>query len=209
LKEVDTGKEKVKKICDVLRRETLEPAKLEAEEIIRQAKLQATEIVNSAKAEAEKNKAAALEEIEKQKTVFTTSLHQAGKQSLEALKNEIETKLFNPALFQMFNRPLTEEKVILDLIEAVVEALKRDGIDANLDVYIPSKVSAKEINSQLIQRIGEELKSSTLSLGPIEGGITVKLSKENITIDITDQALKEWVSRYVRQDFRELLFGVS
>jgi hypothetical protein len=43
----------------------------------------------------------------------------------------------------------------------------------------------------------------------MQGGIAVKLVKENITIDITDQALEEWVSKYVRQDFRKILFGVK
>ena len=206
---MDTGREKVKKICDVLRRETLEPARQEADEIIRLAKLQAAEIVKSAKEEAEKNILESLKEIEKQKVVFTTSLHQAGKQSLEALKNEIEFKLFNPSLAEMLSRPLSETKVVLDLIEAVTLALKKEGTDANLDICIPPVVSIKDINNQLIQYIGENLKSCTVSLGTMQGGITVRLRKENITIDITDQALKEWVSKYVRQDFRKILFEVS
>ncbi|MES2199304.1 MAG: V-type ATP synthase subunit E [Chlamydiota bacterium] len=209
MKEMDTGREKVKKICDVLRRETLEPAKQEADEIIRLAKLQAAEIVKSAKADAEKSNVEALKEIERQRVVFTTSLHQAGKQAIEALKNEIESKLFNPALSQMFDRSLAETKVVLDLVEAVVVALKKDGIDANLDICIPPAVSVKDINSQLIQHVGENLKSCTVSLGTMQGGITVRLGKENITIDITDQALKEWVSKYVRQDFRKILFEVK
>lgn len=209
MKEIDTGREKVKKICDVLRRETLEPAKEEADEIMHQAKIQAAEIVKYAKEEAEKSKAAALEEIEKQRIVFTTSLHQAGKQALEALKNEIEKKLFNPALSQMFDRPLANSKVVLDLVEAVVVALKKEGTDTNLDICIPSAVSVEDINTQLVQYIGENLKSCAVSLGSMQGGITVKLAQENITIDITDQALKEWVSRYVRQDFRKILFGVK
>ena len=209
MKEIDTGREKVKKICDVLRRETLEPAKQEADEIIHKAKMQAAEVVKSAKEEAEKSKAEALQEIEKQKMVFTTSLHQAGKQALEALKNEIEQKLFNPALSQMFDRPLANTKVVLDLVEAVVGALKKEGTDTNLDICIPPTVSVKDINTQLVQYVGESLKSCAVTLGSMQGGITVRLGKENITIDITDQALKEWVSTYVRQDFRKILFGVK
>lgn len=209
MKEIDTGREKVKKICDVLRKDTIEPAKQEADEIISQAKLQAVEIVELAKAEAEKIKSDASREIEKQKAVFSSSLGQAGKQSLEALKNEIESKLFDPALSQLLNHPLTDEKVIVNLIGAVISALKKEGMDADLDVCIPAVLSVKEINDQLIKQVGENLKSSTISLGDMQGGITVKLTKENITIDITDQALQEWVSKYVRQDFRKILFGVK
>lgn len=206
---MDTGREKVKKICDVLRRETLEPARQEAEEIICLAKSQAAEIIETAKKEAEKINIQALQEIEKQRVVFTTSLHQAGKQAIEALKNEIEYKLFNPALSQMLNRPLSETKVVLNLIEAVIAALKKEGTDADLDVCIPPAISIKEINDQLIQYVGENVKSCAVSLGTMQGGITVRLGKENITIDITDQALKEWIYKYVRQDFRKILFEVK
>ncbi|MBS0627836.1 MAG: V-type ATP synthase subunit E [Verrucomicrobia bacterium] len=209
MKEIDTGREKVKKICDVLRRETIEPAKQEADEIIRQAKLQAAEIIKSAKEESEKIKSDTLKEMEKQKIVFLSSLQQAGKQSVEALKNEIESKLFDPALSKLLNSSLTEKKVVVDLIQAVISALKKDGVDADLDISIPPVISIKDVNDALIGLVGENVKSYKISLGSMQGGIAVKLVKENITIDITDQALEEWVSKYVRQDFRKILFGVK
>lgn len=49
MKGTDTGSERVKKICDVLRRETLEPARQEAEEIVLEARRQATSILEEAK----------------------------------------------------------------------------------------------------------------------------------------------------------------
>ena len=45
MKGLDTGREKIQKICDSLRKETLEPAKQEAREIIENAHMQASEIV--------------------------------------------------------------------------------------------------------------------------------------------------------------------
>ena len=44
MKGFETGKDKVKKICDVLKKETLEPAKEEAERIIAAAKLRGKRI---------------------------------------------------------------------------------------------------------------------------------------------------------------------
>ncbi len=208
MKELDTGREKVKKICDVLRKDTLEPAKREADEIVKQAKLQADLILKEAKEKAEKNLSDAQKEIERKHTVFTASLHQAGKQTLEALKNEIENKLFSPALAQLLNRPLSDDKVVFDLISAVVEALKKEGVDADLNIFVPRAVSAADINDRLLRIAGENLRSS-VSSGDIEGGVSVRLVKENITIDITDEALKDWMSKYVRQDFRKILFGVQ
>ena len=41
----DKGQDKIKKICDQLREETLEPAKQEAEEMLENAKKQAEKII--------------------------------------------------------------------------------------------------------------------------------------------------------------------
>lgn len=207
LKEIETGKEKVRKICDVLRRETLEPARLEAAELIRLAKLQAEEIINNAKASSEKIHAEAMASLEKQKSVFAASLHQAGKQALEALRNEIEGKLFNPALSGILARPLQDSKVVLDLIKAVLSAIEKEGLDTDFDVSVPASVSVKEINAAVLGQVGEKLRSGSVVAGSMKGGVEVKLFKENITIDLTDEAVKEWLSKYIRRDFRKILFG--
>jgi V/A-type H+/Na+-transporting ATPase subunit E len=207
VKELDTGREKVKKICDVLRRETLEPAEQEAKQIIRQAELRAEEIIKNAKAEALQLKAETLKELEREKVVFTSSLAQASKQTLDSLRELIEKKLFNPELSSVLARPLQDPKVIVDLIQVVVRALEKEGTSADLDVVIPKTVSAREINTSLAQNILHKLKDHSVSVGQIAGGVLVKLSQDNISIDITDEALKEWVSAYVRQDFRKFLFG--
>jgi V/A-type H+-transporting ATPase subunit E len=209
LKEVDTGSEKVKKICDVLRRDTLEPAKQEAEAITTRAKAEAAQIIQKAQSEAEKIKTQANLEIEKERKIFTTSLQQASKQMLEALKNEIEASLFDVELSKLLNRPLGQKNIVVDLVKAVVIALEKDGIDADLDVFVPSSVSKQEINEVLLHQIGERLRSTSVLIGSMEGGVELKLKKENITIDITDEALREWVSRYVRPDFRKVLFGAN
>lgn len=209
MKEVDTGSEKVKKICDVLRRDTLEPAKQEAEAITTRAKAEAAQIIQKAQSEAEKIKTQANLEIEKERKIFTTSLQQASKQMLEALKNEIEASLFDVELSKLLNRPLGQKNIVVDLVKAVVIALEKDGIDADLDVFVPSSVSKQEINEVLLHQIGERLRSTSVLIGSMEGGVELKLKKENITIDITDEALREWVSRYVRPDFRKVLFGAN
>ena len=54
MKGLETGKDKVKKICDVLKRETLEPAKHEADEIVASARKKADEILADAHKEAKK-----------------------------------------------------------------------------------------------------------------------------------------------------------
>lgn len=209
MKGTESGKDKVKKICDILRRETLEPAKNEAEEIIHTAKKQAEEIIASAQREAERLNAEAKKEIERQKNVFQSSLKQACKQALESLKQKIEEKLFNQELAKLITKHTQDPKVLSRLITAVVKAIEEKGIEANLSIYVPAAVPARAVNSLLTHEILEKLREKSVLVGPITGGIEVKLHKENITVDISDSALKELVAGYIRKDFREMIFSIA
>ena len=206
MKGIDTGKDKVKKICDILRRETLEPAKMEAEEVIQSAKNSAAVIVDEAHREAKRINEEARLEIGRQKNVFQSSLAQACKQALESLKQGIEEKLFNQELAKVIGKPMQDPKVLVQLIEAVVKAVEKEGLEANLSVYVPAAVPARAVNTLLAHGIIEKLKEKSVLVGPLTGGIEVKLHKENITVDISDVALKELVANYIRKDFRELIF---
>lgn len=202
-----TGSEKVKEICDELRRETLEPAKQKAEEMIIKAKEQAQTIIDEAEREAQKLLAETNLEIQRQKNIFNSSLHQAVKQALESLKQAIEEKLFIPELTRLIQKKMQSPDVIAHLIEAVIQAVKKEGIDANLSVYVPAAVPARVINEKLGQQIIESLKEKSVLVAPIGGGIEVKLHDHHITIDVSDTAIQELVANYIRKDFREMLFG--
>jgi V/A-type H+/Na+-transporting ATPase subunit E len=207
MKGTDSGSERVKKICDVLRRETLEPARQEAEEIVLEARRQAGALLEEAKQTAEQAQIQAREEIDRQKNIFQSSLHQACKQALEILKQNIEDKLFNQELSRLFAQQMQSPEVISRLIEACVEAIEKEGMQANFSVYIPAAVPARTINEMLGKEILEKLKEKSVLIGPLSGGIEVKLHDQNITIDLSDAALKELVASYVRKDFREFFFG--
>ena len=207
MKGIETGKDKVKKICEVLKRETLEPAKKEAAEIIQEAEIEAAMIVKAARHESERMIEEARQEIERQKNIFQSSLNQACKQSIQALKLNIEEKLFNQELHRQIVKQMLDPKALSQLITAVVKAVEKEGIDANLSVYVPAAVPARAVNALLINEILEKLKEKSVLIGTMAGGIEVKLHKDNITIDISDVALKELVANYIRKDFREIVFG--
>jgi V/A-type H+-transporting ATPase subunit E len=209
MKGTETGKDKVKKICDILRRETMDPAINEAEQIIRSAKEQAEQIVASGRSELEKMKEEARQDIERQRNVFQSSLSQACKQTLEALKQSIEEKLFYQELGRLITKQTQDPKVLAQLITAVVKGIEKEGVEASLSVYVPAAVPARSVNLLLAHEILEKLREKSVLVGPLTGGIEVKLHKENITVDISDAALKELVANYIRKDFREMIFGVD
>lgn len=207
MKSVNTGKDKVKKICEVLRQETLDPAKKEADLIIRQAREEAAKIVDHAKREAEKIHLEKRKKIEEERNVFESSINLACRKSLSTLKQEIEEKLFNLELADWIGREAKDPKVIGKLISAIIAGIEKEGIDGDLQALIPCSVSAKEVNQELAKGFIEKLKEKSVQIGDFQGGAEVKIVDQNITIDITDEALKVLVATFVRDDFRSLIFS--
>ena len=97
---METGKDKVKKICDAIRRETLDPSLREAEQIVEEAKKHAQRIVQAAHLEARGIQEKAAQELERQKAIFQTALSQASRQALETLRQWIEEKFFHQELWK-------------------------------------------------------------------------------------------------------------
>ena len=207
MKGLESGQDKVKKICDLLKQETLEPAISEAEEILHKARRRAEEIIAEAHRKIEEMHEVAHLEIEQQKAVFEASLAQACRQTLETLKEKIENRLFNPELAHLLTKPLQDAKIVAKLIEVVVQAIEKEGIDADLSAYIPAAVSAREVNELLSKKILEHLKEKGVLISSIGGGIEVKIVNQHMTVDLSDAAFRDLVAGYIRKDFRELIFG--
>src|SRR3990172_8844586 len=145
MKEMDTGKNKVRKICEVLRHETLEPAKKAAAEIIQEAEIEAERIVKEARHEKERLLEVVRQDIERKKNIFKAYLNKACKQSMLALKQNIEEKLFNQELHHQIIKHTRDPKALAQLITVVVKAIEKEGIDANLSVYVPAAVPSFSI----------------------------------------------------------------
>jgi V/A-type H+-transporting ATPase subunit E len=208
MKNLETGKDKIQKICDVLKKETLEPAKQEAREIIENAHLQAVNIVAAAKKEAIERLATAEREIEEKQKVFQSSLHLACRQGIELLKQKIESELFDRQLTEVIAKETADPKVIANLLTSFMKAMEERGIEEDFAAVIPKHISPRTINALLTQQILERLKGHSVSIGDFEGGVQIQMPSRQITIDISDQVVRELIAQYIRRDFRDLVFNV-
>lgn len=209
MKGLESGKDKVKKICEVLKKETLEPAQHEAEQIIAAANAQAQKIIADAQAKAEALLLEGTNTLERQRNVFQSSMNQACKQSIESLKQEIENKLFNNELSSMITMQMQDPKVIVEIISAVVAAIEKEGLETDITAFVASVIPARIVNSMLAQNVISKLREKEVVLGSLQGGVAIKLQDQNITIDISDQAVKDLVSQFIRKDFRDLIFAAN
>lgn len=207
MKTLEKGQDKIQKICDQLKQETIEPAKAEAKKIIEAAKKNAENIIADAEKQAEQIIKQARGQLEQERNVFRSSLHQASKQALESLQQEIEQKFFNDELQKLLEKELSNPKVVADLINALVAALEKEGLQGDLSVIIPKHVSAEEVNLLLLENVRKKLKNKPLELGHFGGGAQVKLHGKKMTLDLTDHAIRELLANYVSKDFRQMIFS--
>lgn len=207
MKTIEKSPEKIKKICSMLREEAIEPAQKEAQSIIKTAHSQAEAIVAEAHKSAEKLLLAAKTSIEQERNVFKSSLQQSAKQAVESLRQSVENKFFNENLYALIKKSGADPQLIANFINTIVKAIEKDGLSANLTVLIPSTVQPRQINELLLQDVLQSLQNQSVSIGAFAAGIQVKLNNQKVTIDITEEAIKELLSAHiVRKDFRKMIF---
>ncbi|MBM3191628.1 MAG: V-type ATP synthase subunit E [Chlamydiae bacterium] len=204
---VDSGKDKVKKICDALKKQTLDPAKLEAKTIVDNALKEAEKIVKRAKEEAKEVYEDNKKKLEQEKKAFRSSLHLAATQTLEVLKQEIENNLFDKPVGALFKEATLKEEVVAQFINIIVSLLKEKGLDANLLAFVPQKLSKPKVLESLTKEVLASLPEHAVHLSEMTGGAKIKLKEKNLVLEITDTSLKELFSQFLRDDFREVLFG--
>lgn len=208
MKGLETGKEKIQKLCDALKKETLEPAKQEAREIIENAHLQASEIVRDAQKKAEDLVQAAKLEIEERGKIFHASLQLAARQGIELLKQKIEEQLFDQQLSELVLKEMADPKVVSHLIDAFMKIMEEKGVEEDFVAVIPKSITPRSINSLLGKQILERLQNQTVVVGDFAGGAQIQLKGRRITIDISDVTVRELIALYIRRDFREMVYSV-
>jgi V/A-type H+-transporting ATPase subunit E len=170
--------------------------------------MKAAEIVREAEARAATLTSSSDSEMEEKKKLFQSSLALACRQGIESLKQKIEQELFNKELSQLVIKETSSENMIVKLIESFMRSLENQGIEEDFEAIIPKDISARSINTVLAKSILERLKQHTVELGDFRGGVKLRMEDRKITIDISDEVIKELVGNYIRRDFRDLIFQV-
>lgn len=207
MKALKHSHDKIQEICEILKKESLDPARKEASAILESAHQEALRIKHKAALEAETLLLQAKQAREQEYALFQSSLAQAARQSVEALRQSVLTRLFNPEIEAQVQQGSGSPDIVAQLIKAIVSALDKEGIFAPLSAYIPQHLAAEDVNRQLASNVLEKLKNKSVEVGSFKGGAQVKLNQKGMTIDITDSALKELLAAYLKKpEFRNLIF---
>lgn len=206
-KTLENAQDKIQEICDVLRKETLEPAKIEAESIIKEAHEQADRIIKEAHERGEKLLADMHKKLSQEKSVFESALEQGARQVVESLKQEIEEALFNKELHEEIEERTKDPKAVAKIIEAMIKAVEKEGVKTDLEALIPKSLKAEEVNALLAESALKKLSKKSVSIGGFDGGAELKVKGKQLTLQLTETVVKNMLSHFLRKDFRKLLFS--
>ena len=204
---MEPGKDKVKKICDAIRKETLDPALEEARGVVEEGKRRADEILEEARAEAERIRLEARREMQREKEIFEVGLRHACKLTLEELKQKVEKHFFHKDLSELVQKEMGDTKIIAQLLNAVVKAVETEGMEVNMEAYVAKTVDPKAIAKLLAKEVIDKLKGKEPKESQIQGGVVVRVPDQRLSIDVSDVVLKALVAGFIRKDFRALVFA--
>lgn len=178
--------------------------------MIEKAQEQVDEMIVQAQQNMEKLQASAKAAMELDMQAFHASLRQAAKQGLELLRQSIEEAFFNEHLPTLIEKEMEDPRLLADLINGIVKVLEKEGLSADLTVLVPEMIPVRQLNELLVREVLNNLNQHTVSVGDFNAGIKLKVRDKKMTIDISEDALKELLGgQMFRKDFRKMIFATS
>ena len=202
---LESGTEKVKEICKIIKEETLQPAKDEAQQIVNEAHAEADLIIKKASEDADDILKSLKKELEKTQNVSNASIELAIKQGVAKLK-QLSTSLFTDELQKMAFETMTKDDVMVKVVDSLVNAIQKDGTDINVRLVLAKNTDKDDFIKKLAVRVREKLEKEPIAFGDQAAGVVVKVIDKKIAFEITDKAIVQLLSTHLSEELREKLF---
>jgi len=207
MKHLDTGSDKIKKICDAIRHETLEPAKQQARLIVEQAIDQAALIIQEARAQADAVMENARKSHEKEKHIFESSMVHSAKLFKEKFCSDIETHFLSSSINKVSSHLFHQSDMCAQVVSALISGFKNKSLNGDLVVILSSELNKQDFINHLTSDVKKQI--SSVENGTFSQGVILKVEGENLRIDFNTQGLNEALMDSVRPDFRKYFYQGS
>ncbi len=194
----------LQELIDQIKKDGVEVAQTEAENIIKTAKAEADKIVADAKAEADKILATAKAENERIVKSGEDAIRQAGRNLLISFRESVSKEL-NALLGQNVTAVYSSD-ALAQLIIKVVETLANKPEADNLSVVLNNS-DLKALEETVIAGIKEKLNSGVTlkSSDSFDGGFRISVNDGGAYYDYSADAVVEMLSNYLSPKVTELL----
>jgi V/A-type H+/Na+-transporting ATPase subunit E len=212
----------VKELIQRLREEGVTAGSKQAQALLEEARVKAEDIIDQARREAELVRQQARADAQRSRTAGEEAIRLAVRDAILTLRSEI-TEQFAGRVRRLVAQSLDNEAFIKQLILEVVHRAPPARAVGPRQVLLPSDVvglddlrrnpeKVKEGTlSHLVLSLASDMLRDGVSFGNASDearGIRVKLTEEDVQIDLTERAIADLLLRHLLPRFRALLEGV-
>lgn len=198
----------IQDLLDKIKKEGVEEANKQSQEILDKARLEAEAIVKEAKEEAERTLTLAREEVRRKQEAFEQELSQSGRNLILGVKQEI-ISLMDRILRREVRSALTSD-VLRELIVKLVDRWNKDEEFQGVEVLL-SEEERKLLEDAVFHALQEELRKG-VSLKPVRAvgaGFRMGEKDGDLHYDFTDRGIAEVLSEYLNPRVAKFLTGAS
>lgn len=198
---------KLQELTQKLYNEGLSKGKQEAETLLSSAQKEAAEIVAKAKAQAEEIVKKAQTQAEESKKNTLTELSLAGKQSISAIKQQIEKLILTQAIDPAVSAANNDPKFIQELLLSVASNWSASSARVELSAVLPA--AKQEQLSGVVEQITAQSLKNGLEISfdsRVESGFKIGPKEGGYYISFSDKEFNALLGEYLRPQVSKLLF---
>lgn len=197
----------VEQLIDRLKSDGVAKGKHEADAILTDAKKQALEIVDAAQREADKILTDAKDEAERLRKTSGQALQLAGRDAMLKLRESFQLQ-FENRLRKLVGDSVREPDTLRKLILEVAGKNRPDSLGDDVQLLLPHAAGASDPLSSYVGGLTAEMLADGVTFGvgeDVDAGVRVRLGDRDVEVDLSDEALAAFLSRFLIPRFRELM----
>ncbi|MDZ7725895.1 MAG: hypothetical protein U5R06_24500 [candidate division KSB1 bacterium] len=193
---------KLENLIEKLRKEGVEDAQKQSDEIIKKAEKEAKEIVENAQKKADEIVKNGQKEAEKFQQNAEQSIKQAARDS-ELMLKEIESQ---KCLMPVFKREVSDSLDAEFLKDLIAKIIEKWSDQPEIEVQV-SDDDKKKLEDLLFKSLKKDVKEGvTLSTGrDISEGFRIGMKDENVYFDFSDETLADFLKSFLNERLNEIL----
>ncbi|MEW6356717.1 MAG: hypothetical protein AB1696_10345 [Planctomycetota bacterium] len=214
----------VQQLINKLREEGVQAGRQEADRVVQEARQQAAKIVAQAKAEADETRAKARAEIEAEHSAAIDALHLAARDTQIRLREMVKST-FAVHVKRLVSEELQDRDFLRQIILAIVErAVPRLKEGQSAEILISDEIfeaedkrgklteKGKEYARQFLLNVTGEMMREGIEIKPAgdkKHGVRLRLSGEDVEIDMSDEAISDLLVKHMVPRYRTLVLGME
>lgn len=209
----------VQELIDRIRDQGVRAAEEEAARIVREAEARAAKLLAEAKAEADRMREQASKEIEGDKQAALEALRLSARDAVLKLKSQLSSE-FEVFVKRLVTSATRDEELIKALVlvlagRAVEEVIQNKDIHIMVSRVLLTGIPDEELRAHgknIILALSSDMLREGVELIPtagIDGGARVRLVKDELEIDLSDQAITRLLGERMLPRFRRILDGIE